>query len=103
MVIINLVCVVISILCALVLLFSKKKKEEDTKQYMRVSTWKLIGILSAATAAIEYYLANSFVMPAKVYDRWSLLMVLLMSVTAISIRNGRIWREDVEAEKKKEA
>lgn len=102
MVIINLLSVVVSIVLAVVLLFAKGKKEEGEKIYARNGMWKVLGVLCAATATIEYFLANSFKTPVKIFDRWTLLMLVMTAATWLSLKNGKEWYEDIEEERKQQ-
>ena len=101
MVVANLASAAIAIVLAVVLLFAKGKKEEETKIYKRNGMWKVLALLCAATAGIEYYLANGFNGPLSLYDKWTPLMALMAVATGLSLKNGREWYEDIEEERKK--
>ena len=78
---INLICVILSALLALISLFIKPKKYENKniQDYEKTEkrTFKLVGILTFIAGIILFILSENIFATMKLVDKWTIINILL--------------------------
>lgn len=88
---INLVATILSCVCAAVLLFVRKDKEdeeptnEEKKDMRGMVGTKLAAILIGIISAIIFIFTEDMTLPMVLTDKWTILMILLLIVEMINI------------------
>lgn len=113
--IMNFICMIISVLLAILLLLSKSKneeklendktysydEEEDYQEEKRSLFIRSLALLLAIISIIVFFLTEDMSLPMVIIDNWTIYMLCFAIVQLIVFILGRRWKEVEQEEKQK--
>ena len=105
---INLIAMIAAAVGAIIASFRRKEEnednaeeDEDNRNMGRVRTAKAAGLIAGAVSMIAFFLTEDMSLPMVLADRWTILMIILLAVQAVSaalVKKACESEEDEEAE-----
>lgn len=105
---INLIAMIAAAAGAIIASFRRKEdsedeaeENEDNRNMGRVRTAKAAGLIAGAVSMIAFFLTEDMSLPMVLADRWTILMIILLAVQAVSaalVKKACESEEDEEAE-----
>jgi len=105
---INLIAMIAAAVGAIIASFRRKEESEDeaeenedNRNMGRVRTAKAAGLIAGAVSMIAFFLTEDMSLPMVLADRWTILMIILLAVQAVSaalVKKACESEEDEEAE-----
>ena len=105
---INLIAMIAAAAGAIIASFRRKEdsednaeEDEDNRNMGRVRTAKAAGLIAGAVSMIAFFLTEDMSLPMVLADRWTILMIILLAVQAVSaalVKKACESEEDEEAE-----
>ena len=89
----NLIAMIAAAVGAIIASFRRKEENEDeddadenddNRNMGRVRTAKAAGLLAGAAAVIAFFLTEDMTLPMVLTDRWTILMIIILAVQAVS-------------------
>ncbi|MFR2704077.1 MAG: MucBP domain-containing protein [Longicatena caecimuris] len=113
--IMNFICMIITVLLAILLLLSKSKNEEklendktysydeqeDYQEEKRSLFIRSLALLLAIISIIVFFLTEDMSLPMVIIDNWTIYMLCFVIVQLIVFILGRRWKEVEQEEKQK--
>lgn len=105
---INLIAMIAAAVGAILASFRRKEdsedeaeENEDNRNMGRVRTAKAAGLIAGAVSMIAFFLTEDMSLPMVLADRWTILMIIILAVQAVSaalVKKACESEEDEEAE-----
>lgn len=102
---INLIAMIAAVVGSIIASFRKKEEnaeEDDENRNMgRVRAAKAAGLLAGAVSMIAFFLTEDMSLPMVLTDRWTILMIIILAVQAVSaalVKKACESEDDEEAE-----
>lgn len=91
---VNLICSLMTVLLGLLLILSKRTKEEDETEEVqkRGMLTRVFSVGIAALSILVFFLTEDVSLPMVMVDDWTLLMVLIALVQGVVLVVGRRWK-----------
>ena len=105
---INLIAMIAAVAGSIIAFFRKKEENEDNaeeddenRNMGRVRAAKAAGLLAGAVSMIAFFLTEDMSLPMVLTDRWTILMIIILAVQAVSaalVKKACESEDDEEAE-----
>ena len=105
---INLIAMIAAVVGSIIASFRKKEENEDNaeeddenRNMGRVRAAKAAGLLAGAVSMIAFFLTEDMSLPMVLADRWTILMIIILAVQAVSaalVKKACESEDDEEAE-----
>lgn len=97
---INLLCVIATIVLILFIFLGKRKKEEEEEEeitsYQRRNWTKVSGVVIALVSLIAFIITEDMTLPMILIDKWTIMMALILLVQCVNLYLTKKWKEDSE-------